>query len=80
MRPATGKVHRACAVRCLSGGVPPGLLIRQADGSAVVVLLTGRDGKLAYDVEWAGRTVSASGRLQMRDGWVVLETDSLRLL
>ena len=27
MRPATGKVHRACAIRCLSGGVPPGLLV-----------------------------------------------------
>jgi hypothetical protein len=26
MRPATGKVHRACAIRCLSGGVPPGRL------------------------------------------------------
>ena len=26
MRPATGKVHRGCAVRCLSGGAPSALL------------------------------------------------------
>lgn len=44
MRPATEKVHRACAVRCLSGGVPPGLLLRDQEGSAVVLPITGPGG------------------------------------
>ncbi len=37
--------HRACAVRCLSGGIPALFVVRDADGSAVSLLLTGRDGR-----------------------------------
>jgi len=44
MRPATGKVHRACAVRCLSGGVPPGLLLRDTEVNGTVILLMGTAG------------------------------------
>ena len=80
MRPATGKVHRACAVRCLSGGVPPGLLVRDEQGNAVVVLLAGADGgKLAYDVEWAARVVQARGELELRDDLPVLRVTALTL-
>ena len=80
MRPATGKVHRACAVRCLSGGVPPGLLLRDEQGNAVVVLLAGADGgKLAYDVEWAARVVLARGELELRDDLPVLRVTALTL-
>ena len=32
MNPGSGKVHRDCAVRCISGGIPPGLLVRDRDG------------------------------------------------
>jgi hypothetical protein len=68
MRPATGKVHRACAVRCLSGGVPPGLLVRQPNGDGIVVVLAGEAGRpLTIDPQWAGREVEARGRL-VRDG------------
>ena len=53
MRPAMGKVHRACAVRCLSGGIPPGLLTRDTLGNSRVFVLVGSDGEaLTYDVEW----------------------------
>lgn len=80
MRPATGKVHRACAVRCLSGGAPPGLLIRQSDGAAVVVLLAGQAGrKLALDHEWAALNVSAEGTLELHDGTPVLRTEQIAL-
>ena len=62
MRPATGKVHRACAVRCLSGGIPPGLLLRDPDGGAVAVPLTGPGGqRLKFDPEWAALMVRARG-------------------
>jgi hypothetical protein len=65
MRPATGKVHRACAVRCLSGGAPPGLLVRDERGSAVVVLLAGVEGRpLTIDPQLAARVLVVRGRLQ----------------
>ena len=80
MRPATSKVHRACAVRCLSGGVPPGLLVRDAVGNDVVVVLTGVDGHpLRFDVEWAAREVRASGRLLIQGSIPRLEVRELTL-
>jgi hypothetical protein len=80
MRPATGKVHRACAVRCLSGGVPPGLLVSDREGNGVVVMLTGENGRPAeFNVEWAARVVEVDGHLRLEDGTLVLEAASLRL-
>jgi hypothetical protein len=78
MRPALGKVHRACAVRCLSGGVPPGLLLRDDAGNAVTVLLTGPGGApLKFDVRWAARTLRAIGRLGVEGEVPRLEVSEL---
>jgi nitrite reductase/ring-hydroxylating ferredoxin subunit len=75
MRPAVGKVHRACAVRCLDGGVPPGLLLRLPDGSSQVVMLAGLEGKpLQFDPQWAALTVTAEGPFELHDGIPVLRT------
>jgi hypothetical protein len=41
MNPGRGKVHRDCAVRCLSGGAPPVFLVRDASGTLHALLLTG---------------------------------------
>lgn len=75
MRPGSGKVHRACAVRCLSGGVPAGLLVRREDGQAVVVLLVGEGKEVPWKVSWAGREIRVRGRLERRDTTWVLRTD-----
>jgi sulfoxide reductase heme-binding subunit YedZ len=73
MRPATGKVHRACAIRCLSGGAPPGLLVRDSQGNAVVVLLAGQPGQpLAIDAELAARILEVRGDLELHNGTPVL--------
>jgi hypothetical protein len=80
MRPATGKVHRGCAVRCLSGGVPPGLLVRDADENGVVVLLIGIDGKpLQFDVGWAARLVEAEGELSRQGDDLMLAVSQMTL-
>ncbi|MCI0409683.1 MAG: ferric reductase-like transmembrane domain-containing protein [Acidobacteria bacterium] len=81
MRPSTGKVHRACAVRCLSGGVPPGLAIRGQEGKERLILLAGTEGRrLEFDPQWAGRTVRARGILENLGSLPVLRTDRLELL
>jgi len=78
MRPATGKVHRACAVRCLSGGIAPGLLVRGADESGVVYFLVGPDGDpLDYDVQLAARTLKIEGTLEILNGVPILKSHSL---
>ena len=80
MRPATGKVHRACAVRCLSGGVPPGLLLRDHEGAAVVLLMTGPGGATPrVDPQWAARLIRAKGRLVWNEETPHLEIVSLAL-
>jgi hypothetical protein len=45
MNPGQLKPHRACAVRCISGGVPPVLLVRETNGTARYLVLVSRDGK-----------------------------------
>ena len=45
MNPGEHKVHRDCAVRCISGGVPPAFLARDAAGDPRVLLLVGGDGR-----------------------------------
>ncbi len=44
MKPARHTVHRGCATRCVSGGIPPLLMVTDDDGNVSHVLLTGADG------------------------------------
>jgi hypothetical protein len=79
MRPATGKVHRACAIRCLSGGVPPGLLVRDSKGDGVVFLLAGfGDEPLRYDVQLAGTLIEVTGALELNGETPVLRANSIK--
>ena len=45
MKPGYGLPHRACAIRCLAGGVPPVLLSRDATGASRYHLLLGPHGE-----------------------------------
>src|SRR6266446_1896805 len=45
MNPGQLAPHRACAIRCISGGVPPVLLVRQKNGPAIHLLLVSTEGK-----------------------------------
>jgi len=45
MNPGSGKVHHDCAVRCLSGGIPPGFAVPDFEGTPAVFLLTDPAGK-----------------------------------
>ncbi len=45
MKPGAFKVHKACAIRCLSGGIPALFVVRSADGSADHVLLADPNGR-----------------------------------
>ena len=66
MNPGQGKVHRDCAVRCISGGIPAALLMRDANGGSTVYLLTDLDGKhLGRELlDRVGEPVTVSGHLQ----------------
>jgi len=48
MKPATGKAHRDCAIRCLSGGAAPAFVVRargaEGEERTLVLLLAATDG------------------------------------
>ncbi len=45
MNPGQLTPHRGCAIRCISGGIPPVLLVHQSNGTALYYLLVSREGK-----------------------------------
>jgi hypothetical protein len=44
MKPGEGKGHRGCAVRCIAGGVPPMLVVRDRSGGQRLFVIAGAAG------------------------------------
>jgi hypothetical protein len=69
MNPGAGKVHRDCAARCISGGIPPAFLVRDSGGKTVTLLLARWNRELldhiAEPVTIRGRLVRTAGRLTL---------------
>ena len=77
MIPGTGTVHRACAVRCLSGGIPPMLTVIDSGGARANVWLTGPGGAPVTEalLPLVAEPVTVSGQLIAFDDQLVLEID-----
>ena len=79
MNPGSGKVHRDCAARCLSGGIPP--LFVTADGREQF-LLVGPDGRaLGHDAlrEFIAEPLTISAELLQRGENRLLRVDTQSL-
>lgn len=65
MNPGSATAHRDCAVRCLSGGVPPMFAYRDASGEPRLALLLQRDGRRLdpATVRRAGTRLTLTGEL-----------------
>jgi hypothetical protein len=65
MNPGSGKVHRDCAARCISGGLPPALVAKDSASAPRLLLLAGSDGRaLNREVlAFVGEPIRVSGRL-----------------
>ncbi len=68
MKPGAGKVHRACAAMCLTGGMPPMLVVTDSQGLKYGYMLLAPDGGSASRllVPDVAVPVSVSGRLEVR--------------
>ncbi|MEZ6017845.1 MAG: hypothetical protein R3F49_22260 [Planctomycetota bacterium] len=77
MKPGNLKTHRACAVRCISGGVPPVLLVRDDEGRATYYLLVDEQGGAvnARVLDLVAEPVTIEGRVVTRDGLAILYAD-----
>ncbi len=77
MNPGQLTPHRACAIRCISGGIPPVLLVRQKDGPAVYLLLVSATGKpVNKDVlDRVAEPLEITGDVQRQGGLLILRAD-----
>jgi hypothetical protein len=68
MNPGNGKVHRDCAVRCISGGAPPAFIAQDSKGDVRVLLLTGSDGRALNReiLSFVAEPLELTGRLARR--------------
>ena len=80
MNPGEHKVHRDCAVRCISGGVPPAFLARDASGESRILLLVGDDGRaLSKEVlPFVAEPLEISGVLVRTGSTLTLKADPAR--
>jgi len=73
MNPGRGKVHRDCAVRCLSGGIPPGFQVRDRDGRERTLLLASQSGQplVPRILSRVAEPVRLQGTLESIDGALI---------
>jgi hypothetical protein len=77
MNPGGLTPHRACAIRCISGGIPPVLLVRQSNGPALYLLLVSRDGKPVNKqvLNLVAEPVSITGEVQRQGDLLIFRAD-----
>jgi hypothetical protein len=84
MKPGHGRTHRGCAVRCLSGGVPPLLHVSEPSldqGAAAYYLLVGADGRAINKalLPFVAQTFEVEGTLLFYGSVAVLRIDPATL-
>ena len=77
MKPGRGRPHKECAVRCISGGIPPVLRVTSPDGRAVYLSLVGDDGRAVNRevLPWVAEPVEITGRVVRTRGLLVLHAE-----
>ena len=77
MNPGQLIPHRACAIRCINGGVPPVLLVRQKDGPPAYLLLVSADGKPVNKqvLDLVAEPVQITGEVERTGNLLVLRAD-----
>ncbi len=77
MNPGALIPHRACAIRCISGGIPPVLLVRQSNGPALYFLLVSAEGKPVNKqvLELVAEPVAITGEVERQGGLLILRAD-----
>lgn len=77
MNPGNLKPHRACAARCISGGIPPVLCVREESGTALYLLLVDLDGSAVNErvLDYVAEPIEISGEVLRTGEQLVLRAD-----
>jgi hypothetical protein len=79
MNPGHTKPHRDCAVRCISGGIPPLFIARDAQGNELKLLLTDAQGAPVNQavLEMVAEPIEINGRVMREGTQYYLQADPL---
>lgn len=77
MKSGEGKVHRSCAIRCISGGIPPVLKVDNTEGATNYFILRGQNGQHINQklLDFVAEPVKITGELFQFNNWMVLNLD-----
>jgi len=77
MNPGQLAPHRACAIRCISGGIPPVLLVRQKNGPPIYLLLVSTEGKPVNQrvLDLVAEPVQITGAVERQGDLLILRAD-----
>ena len=77
MKPGRAKPHKACAIRCISGGIPPVLRVQHPDGRLSYLLLASAgDSPVHKDVlPYVAEPVEVTGQAVRQGDQIVLRVD-----
>ncbi len=81
MNPGVLTPHRACAVRCISGGIPPMLLVRRANDRPLNLLLVSTNDQPvnASVLDFIAEPVSVTGEVVGNGALLMLRIDPARI-
>ena len=83
MKPGEGKTHKACAVLCIRGGIPPVLICRESSDELVSYVLVDQDGGGLYGTSleavlpFVADRVEVTGQYQQRGDLKLLRLNSV---
>jgi hypothetical protein len=73
MKPGEGKVHKSCAILCVSGGIPPVLKVSSPSSNEYYLLLHDNGSPVNEAVlDYIAEPVEITGHLESMDDWWVL--------
>ena len=77
MNPGQLAPHRACAIRCISGGIPPVLLVRTRQGPPLYFLLVSAAGKPVNSqvLDLVAEPVQVTGDVERQGELLILRAD-----
>ena len=76
MNPGNLKTHRACAIVCIKGGIPPVLVVRREHAAPLYFLVVGEDGQpLNKEVlPYVAEPIQVTGEVMSQCGMLMLKT------
>ncbi len=77
MNPAYGKIHRSCAIRCISGGITPVLATKNETGFSDYYFVTDLEGEpLNKEIlQYIGIPLKLKGQIEQVDDWKLIKID-----